>query len=412
VTRRWAAAVVCALAVPACRPRASGPVPAHPQAVLLVSIDGFRYDYLDRYATPNLHRIIASGVRAPLVPVFPSKTFPNHYSIVTGLFPAHHGIIDNTIFDPVFNAVFRISDSVAVADARWWGGEPLWVTAERQGRIAATFFWPGSEAPIEGVRPTYWKHFAGNVPDTARVGQILDWLMLPGERRPTFLTLYFSDVDGAGHRFGPDSPEVAAAVLHVDSAVGMLLDGLREHRLNESVNVIIVSDHGMAGTSRDSVVAVDDYVRLDQVANVIGGNPLYGLWPRPGMEDSVYHELEGRNPHLLVWRPGDIPARFHLSGNRRIPPVLAVARVGWSITLHRTDVVEHPERFQGGAHGYDDTLPQMRALFLATGPAFKRGILAPSFRNIHIYDLIASILRLAPAPNDGSPDSTAFLLRR
>jgi predicted AlkP superfamily pyrophosphatase or phosphodiesterase len=407
---------VTLLGVAACGPGgrpapASAPARA-PAAVVLVSIDGFRYDYLDRITAPNLHRMVDEGIRAPLVPVFPSKTFPNHYSIVTGLYPAHHGIVDNTFYDPAFDAVFRISDSVAVADARWWGGEPVWVTAERQGLVAASFFWPGSEAPIDGDRPRYWEHYDGRVPDSTRVRQVLEWLVLPLARRPRFVTLYFSDVDAAGHRFGPASPEVAAAILHVDSAMGMLLDGLRERHLDDHVNVIVVSDHGMAATSPDSVVALDDYVEFDLLANVVSGNPLCGLWPRPGMEDSVYRELHGRNPHLMVWRRDEIPERFHYRGSRRIPPVLAVARVGWTVALHRADLVAHPERFRGGAHGYDDTLPQMRAVFLAAGPAFRKGVVASAFRNIHIYDLIAAILGLTPAPNDGSVDSTAGLLRR
>jgi predicted AlkP superfamily pyrophosphatase or phosphodiesterase len=380
--------------------------------VVLVSIDGFRYDYLDRYPSPNLHRLVAAGVRAPLVANFPTKTFPNHYSIVTGLFPAHHGVVDNTMYDPEFDAVFRMSDSAAQVDPRWWGGEPIWVTAEKQGRIAASFFWPGSEAPIEDVRPHYWEHYDGNIPDSVRVRQVLDWLALPDGRRPTFVTLYFSDVDGAGHRFGPASSEVAAAVLHVDSAMGMLLDGLTRRHLERGVNVIVVSDHGMAQTSPDSVVALDDYLELDLLARVVGGNPVYGLWPRPGMEDSVYDEIHDRNPHLMVWRRHEIPERFHYRGNRRIPPVLAAARVGWSVALRRRDLESHRDYFRGGTHGYDDTLPQMRALFLAEGPAFRAGVEGPAFRNIHVYDLIAGILGLTPAKNDGSADSTAFMLRR
>lgn len=410
---RWLV-VALALGVAECaaghRAPASGPAaPALRPAVVLVSIDGLRYDYLDRYPSPNLHRLAAGGVRAPLVPDFPTKTFPNHYAIVTGLVPAHQGVVDNTMYDPVFDAVFRLSDSAAQADPRWWGGEPIWVTAEKQGRIAASFYWPGSEAPIEGIRPHYWKHYDGRVPDSARVRQVLEWLALPPAQRPAFVTLYFSDVDHAGHDFGPQSPEVGAAVLHVDSAMGMLLDGLAGAR--DPVNVIVVSDHGMSPITPDSVVALDDFLRPGWLARVTGGNPVLGLWPRSGFEDSVYLALHAKDPHLAVWRRAEVPERFHYRGNRRIPPILAAAAAGWSVTPRRRDVVEHPERFRGGAHGYDDTLSAMRATFLAAGPAFRSGAVAPAFRNIHIYDLIARILGLVPAPNDGSADSTAGLLR-
>lgn len=388
----------------------SGDTPTARATVVLVSLDGFRYDYLDLYPSPNLHRIITQGVRAPLVPVFLTKTFPNHYSIVTGLYPPNHGVVDNTMYDPVFNAIFRITDTLEVPASRWWGGEPLWVTAEKQGQVSAAFFWPGSEAEIAGVRPHYWKRFNSRVPNPDRVRQVLDWLTLP-ESTPTFVTLYMSDVDGAGHDSGPANPAIAAAILRVDSAMGLLLDGIAQRGLSDRVNVIVVSDHGMSKTSADSVMALDDFMALDLLARTTGGNPVYGLWPKPGMEDSVYAALHGKHPRVQVWRKDEIPLRFHYRGHRRIPPILALADVGWSIALRRRDVVEHPERFNGGTHGYDDTLAVMRSIFLAQGPAFRSGYVAPAFRNIHIYDLISKVLGLTPAPNDGSPDSTASLLQ-
>ena len=402
---------IAVLVAIACTGRAPVPAPAMSGGtVVLISIDGFRYDYLDRYPSPNLHRIIAAGVRAPLVPVFPTKTFPNHYSIVTGLFPEHHGVVENTMYDPVFDTVFRISDSDAVTDARWWGGEPLWVTAQRQGQIAAAFFWPGTEAAIEGVRPRYWKRYDVRVPDSTRVRQVLDWLTLPEPDRPTFVTLYFSEVDHAGHDFGPDSPEVAARVLQVDSAIGWLLEGLQV-RGRRTVNVMVVSDHGMARTTPDSVIPLDAYVSRRLFQRVTGGSPILGLWPQPGMLDSAYRSLRGKHPRLSVWKRAGVPERFHYRDHRRIPPLIALADIGWSLAVARQDVVDHPERFRGGAHGYDDTVSAMRALFLAQGPAFRSGVVAPPFRNIHVYDLIARILGLVPAPNEGSQDSTMMLLR-
>jgi len=388
----------------------SGDPPAARATVVLVSLDGFRYDYLDLYPSPNLHRIIAQGVRAPLVPVFLTKTFPNHYSIVTGLYPPNHGVVDNTMYDPEFDAIFRITDTIEVPASRWWGGEPLWVTAEKQGQVAAAYFWPGSEAEIAGVRPHYWVRYNSRVPNPTRVRQVLDWLTFP-ESTPTFVTLYMSDVDGVGHDSGPANPAVAAAILRVDSAMGQLLDGITRLGLTDHVNVIVVSDHGMSKTSADSVMALDEYMPLDLLARTSGGNPAFGLWPKPGMEDSVYAALHGKHPHVQVWRTAEIPLRFHYQGHRRIPPILVLADAGWSIAARRRDVVEHPERFNGGTHGYDDTLAVMRAIFLAQGPAFRSGYVAPAFRNIHLYHLITNVLGLTPAPNDGSADSTTALLR-
>jgi predicted AlkP superfamily pyrophosphatase or phosphodiesterase len=376
---------------------------------VLVSLDGFRYDYLDLYPSPNLHRLMARGVRAPLVPVFLTKTFPNHYSVVTGLYPVHHGVVDNTMYDPEFDATFRINDTLAVRDSRWWGGEPLWVTAQKQGRVAAAFFWPGSEAEIAGVRPRYWVRYNSRVPNPTRVQQVLDWLTL-AESTPTFVTLYMSDIDGVGHDSGPANPAVAAAILRVDSAMGLLLDGIDRRGLADRVNVIVVSDHGMSKTSPDSVMALDDYIQLDLLAHTRAGIRCSGCGPT-GHGGQRLRRPPGKHPHVQVWRTHEIPIRFHYRAHRRIPPILALADAGWSITTRRRDVTEHPERFSGGTHGYDDTLAVMRAIFLAQGPAFRSGIVAPAFRNIHIYDLISSVLGLAPAPNDGSPDSTAALLR-
>ncbi|MGH7537553.1 MAG: ectonucleotide pyrophosphatase/phosphodiesterase [Gemmatimonadales bacterium] len=409
---RWLAAGAAMLAFVHTGACGQTPSPRDVRAtVVLVSLDGFRYDYLDRYPSPSLHRLMANGVRAPLIPVFPTKTFPNHYTVVTGLYPEHHGIVENTIYDPVFDTVFRITDTAAVADARWWSGEPLWATAQTQGQIAAAYFWPGSEAPIGGVRPRYWEHYSSAVPNATRVRQVLDWLILPADQRPTFVTLYLSDVDSKGHDWGPDSPEVAAAILRVDSAVGMLMDGINQRGLEGHVSVIIVSDHGMSATSPDRVVALDDYLTLDWLARIIGGSPILGLWPKPGMEDRVVRALRGKHPHLAVWRKAEIPARFRYRDHRRIAPILALADPGWSVAARRRDVTEHPERYRGGSHGYDDTLAVMRAIFLAQGPAFNSASVAPALRNVHLYELMARILGLTPAPNDGSADSVATLLR-
>jgi predicted AlkP superfamily pyrophosphatase or phosphodiesterase len=383
--------------------------PPQPQSrqptVILVSVDGFRWDYLDRGITPNLTRLAGQGVRArAMVPVFPTLTFPNHYSIVTGRYPAHHGIIGNTFSAPELGLEYTMHDRTAVGDARFYGAEPIWVTAERQGQRTAPFFWPGSEAAIEGVRPTYWMAYNPVLPDADRVSRVLGWLDMPRRQRPTFITMYMSGVDAAGHRRGPNAPETLAAIAHADSVIGSLMTGLARRALADSVNVIIVSDHGMTATSPDRVIRLDNYVPYEWL-DVDELSPTLMAWPRAGLEDSMYQRLR-RAPHLTVWRRAELPARFHLGGSPRVPPVIAMADPGWTIRWGNEEGWN-----SNGDHGYDDSLPDMAAIFVAHGPAFRRGVVVPAFRNIHLYALMADLLGLKPAANDGSLDSVRMVLR-
>ncbi len=374
--------------------------------VILVSLDGFRADYLDRGLTPVLSGLAREGVRAEaLIPVFPTKTFPNHYSIVTGRWPGMHGIIGNEFFAPDLARAFRMADRDAVRDARFWGAEPIWVTAERQGIVTAPFFWPGSEAALGGTRPTYVRPFDAGMPDTARVRQVLEWLDQPLGRRPAFLTLYSSVVDAAGHEHGPDAPETRVAIVRADSLIGRLLDGLKARGLDRKVDLIVVSDHGMASTSPNRVIYLDDFVDRDGV-DVDALSPVLMLRPRSGIEDSVYRGLK-RAPHLTTYRKADLPERFHLRESPRVPAIVALADEGWEM---RWRTGSAPVGL--GDHGYDDTLPAMWAIFLARGPDFRRGVVVPAFRNIHIYALLAELLGVRPAPPDGSLDSVRALLSR
>ncbi len=377
--------------------------------VLLVSLDGFRWDYLDRYEAPTLAQLAAEGVRAErLVPSFPTKTFPNHYTLVTGLYAARHGIVANTMYDPVFDASFSLGDRAAVADGRWWGGEPLWVTVEKQGRRSGTYFWPGSEAEIQGVRPSYWVPFDDAVPAAERVAQVLAWLDLPPAERPVFLTLYFSDVDTQGHRFGPDSEEVAQAVRVVDGYLALLVEGLKARGLYDAVNLIVVSDHGMAATSSQRVLLLDDYIDLADV-RIVELHPVAMLIPEAGRTEAVYDALR-RTPHLAVYRKEDVPEALHYRDHRRITPLVGIAEEGWSIAT-RERYERNPARYDGGAHGYDHRLPSMGALFVARGPAFVEGLRVGPFANLHVYNLMAAVLGVTPAPNDGDPDAVLPLLK-
>ncbi len=394
--------VACAsVPAPAQQPQQATPPD---QAVVLVSLDGFRADYLDRMPVPNLRRLAARGVRARwMIPSFPTLTFPNHYTIVTGLRPARHGVVGNTMVDPADGARFRIGDTAAVRASRWWGGEPLWVTVERQGARAASFFWVGSEAEIGGVRPSIWKRYDGAVPNAERVDSVLAWLELPEAERPRFITLYFSDTDDAGHRFGPDAPQLAAAAARVDSALGRLLDGLRSRGLQDRVNVIVVSDHGMAPTSPERRVVLDDYVDRNAVDAVALG-AFVALNPR-GMSSDSLRRLLAEAPHLRLYPRDGTPERWHYRDNPRIPALVGVMDDGWYLVTRAMLAAEREPR-PGGSHGYDANAVSMRAIFVAAGPALRRGVTVPAFENVHVYELICAILGVQPAANDGDPAVT------
>src|ERR687898_1376046 len=256
--RRLSLLLFCVLAFSACRP---APPPADPAIVVLISIDGFRWDYLDRHQPPHLSRLAANGVRAEgLIPQFPSKTFPNHYTIVTGLKLANHGIISNNMRASDIPGEFSLSNRDVLAGSRWWGGEPIWNTAEKQGRIAAAMFWRGSETVIGGRQATFWKPFDDDLPHPERVGQVLTWLKLPEGKRPSFLTLYYSEVDNAGHDDGPESEAVNDAVRNVDRSLGELVAGVDDLGLSDRVHYVVVSDHGMAALSPDRMIVLDNYI--------------------------------------------------------------------------------------------------------------------------------------------------------
>jgi predicted AlkP superfamily pyrophosphatase or phosphodiesterase len=387
---------------------AGAPPPPHGR-VILISIDGYRWDYFDSIPTPGLSRLAREGTRAQrMVPVFPSKTFPNHYSIVTGLHPEQHGIVSNTMYDPALNARFSLSDRSAVEDPRWWGGEPIWVAVERQGGTAAAFFWPGTETAIAGVRPTRWKPYDGRVANFERVDTVLSWLDLP--QRPNLVTLYFSDVDGAGHDYGPFTPELAAAVWRVDSSLVRLLAGLEVRGLLDSVHLIVTSDHGLIPTRSDRVIWLDDYLDVEAV-DVVDWTPVLGIWPRQLTEGQILSRLQNAHPHLRVWRRADVPAHFHYSGHPRIPPIVGLTDPGWSVST-RADFQRNPARFNGGAHGWDHQLPDMGALFVARGPRVRRGAVIPPFQSLHVYALLAELLGTRPAQTEAQLDQTRGALFR
>jgi predicted AlkP superfamily pyrophosphatase or phosphodiesterase len=383
------------------------------RTVILVSFDGWRWDYHTRMPAPNLQRLIARGVRAEaLIPAFPSKTFPNHYTIVTGLYPGHHGIVANSIRDEATGRLFTLGSRREVEDPMWWGGEPIWVTAERNGVATAPFFWPGSEAPIQGTRPRYWEPYNENLPGPARVERVLKWLDLPGNVRPRFASLYFEDVDTAGHDSGPDSQAVRDAVRRADGYLGQLMGGLERRGILDRINIVVVSDHGMSATASSRVIVVDDYISLDDVV-ISDINPTLGIFPKAGKEEIVYRALANAHPRLKVYRRPQTPAHWHYRDHPRIPPIVGVVDDGWQVVprISLAALIARAARAGGGQHGYDPRDQSMHALFVAAGPAFKQGVTVRAFENVHIYNALAKILGVQPVKNDGDPAVAERLLR-
>jgi predicted AlkP superfamily pyrophosphatase or phosphodiesterase len=365
--------------------------------VIFISADGFRHDLADKYQATNLLALRANGVAAAaMTPSFPSLTFPNHYALATGLYPSHHGIVDNAFFDPAKGAGYRLGDVKAVTDASFYGGTPIWVLAEQQKMLSASFFWVGSEAPIDGISPTYWYHFNDKIALDTRLKAVRDWLRLPEAQRPHLITFYLSPVDHAEHFYGPDSRETEAAVHVVDDCIGRMVRMVDS--LHLPVNYIFVADHGMAAvdTARPIVPPVIDTSKF----TVTGGGTMLHLYAKDRSAISAtYAALKKSADGYDVYLPDETPARWHYTSKddryHRIGDILLVA--------HYPRIFHARGRMLAGEHGYDNTLPDMGATFYAWGPAFKTGQTIPAFENVHVYPLIAHILGLKISePIDGS----------
>lgn len=363
---------------------------------LLISIDAFRPDYLSRGVTPNLSALAAGGAFGEMRPSFPSKTFPNHYTLVTGRRPDENGIVANNMLDAAHPGVkFSMGNRVAVQDGTWWDeAEPIWASAEQAGKITAPIFWPGSEADYHGRRAHYFMAFAPNSTSEQRVDQDLALLDKPPAERPVFMTLYFDAVDTAGHYYGPDSKEVSAAAAAVDAAIGRLEAGLKARGV--TANIVVVSDHGMAAISEDRRVYIDDILAKDSYTSLDLG-PIGTIYPVAGHEAEVEKALLAPRPHIQCWKKQDIPARFHYGHNPRVAPVFCLPQTGWVVTTH-DHKSKNPE---AGEHGYDNFSPEMRATFIASGPAFRHGVKLKTFDNVDVYPLLAKLVGVSPQPNDG-----------
>lgn len=372
--------------------------------LLLVSFDGFRWDYIDRVPTPNFNRIIEEGVNVKQVEsAYITKTFPNHYSLVTGLFAETHGIVANEMYDPVLNRSFSM-ETDSVYESQWWEeAVPLWVTIQKAGGRSGAAMWPGSDVKIHGMFPNRYLPYNASVSFESRVERIIEWFSAPKEEAVDFGVLYWEEPDESGHNLGPQSPLMDVVIAGIDEKLGFLMNELKKAGLYERVNLIVTSDHGMAQLSTEKIIELDQYVSRD-LYTWVDKSPVVGILPKEGKLDEVYSKLEDANPNMVVYKKEDIPEHFHYRHNIRIMPILIEAKEGWTIMQNRTGP------YMLGNHGYDNTLRSMQPVFVARGPAFRQHCVKTSMRSVDLYPLMCHILSIHPLPNNGSLSNVKDLL--
>ena len=386
--------------------RANEPEHRDKPYVLLISLDGYRHDYIDMYDVPNLRRLAEEGVRAEsLIPGYPSETFPNHYGIATGMYPGRHGIVANDFFDRARGERYSLGNIETVEDGSWYGGTPLWVGAEQQGMVAASYFWVGSEADVQGVRPTYYHRYDGSVPHGERIESVLEWLSYPSEYRPHLITLYFSAIDSAGHASGTTSSELQGAIERLDSQLGSLFD--RIEGLDIDVNVFVVSDHGMVDLDPEKIVYLDDLVDLSGVRIIGSGAHSFLYIDDAERGTKLYSDLKIQENNFRVYRREDTPDYWHFT-HERVGDLVVEAQAPYAIRL-----IQMTGDLSAAAHGYDPRrFPEMQGIFYARGPALIEETEIPSFENVHIYPLIMELLGLGiPEEIDGSLSVLEGILR-
>ncbi|MDR2026015.1 MAG: ectonucleotide pyrophosphatase/phosphodiesterase [Prevotellaceae bacterium] len=373
--------------------------------LVVLSMDGFRQDYCDIYNTPNLNRIRTTGVKAEYVQSsYPTVTFPNHYSMATGLYPDRHGLVNNTFYDSVLRDTFSLSKREAVSNPAYWSGEPIWITAETQNLNSAIFFWPGSEAPVKGMYADFWKKYDGRISYRQRIDTVIRWLQLPEKIRPHLIMFYFSEPDHSGHTHGPASDYTGTVVERLDRLAGILIDELDRLPVGRKINLIITSDHGMAAVSPEKTVFLSDYLPAHWIERQFTGAFTH-LYTRPEYRDSVVQALQNV-PNIRVFKKENLPSRLHYGTHPRTGDVVVIPDCGGWVSAGR----EFPVTMKG-AHGYDNECDDMHAIFFARGPAFKQAYLQAPFVNVDLYNLMAAVLNLHPAANDGDFERVKGMLK-
>ncbi len=378
----------------------------HPDSyVLLISLDAYRWDYPEVFSTPNLLKMAKEGVRAKsLISCYPSKTFPNHYSIATGLHPDHHGIVNNSFHDSKLG-YYAIGNRKSVENSKFYQGEPIWVTAEKQGVKSASYFWVGSEAAIQGIQPTYWKKYSNKPTFEDKIDTVIHWFSLPEEQRPHLVTFYHYQPDWTSHDFGPLGKETQAVAEQLDSLIGVFVEKINTLPIANKINIIVLSDHGMADISSERYINLSEHLNKEWFSVITGGNPVYSLQPKPEFYSQVLDKLR-KIEHLKVWERNEIPKRYVYGTNPRVNDILIEAELGWSVSW-----TDDRDKYTGGTHGYDNMLPDMRGIFIAKGSAFKNGFVHEPFMNINVYPIIAKILGLQPAKVDGNIEEVKTIFK-
>ena len=408
----WLILFLCSTCVAAGSGGVNAPDQRGKPYLVLVSIDGFRWDYQDLFDTPALDRIAAGGVRAErLVPVFPTLTFPNHYSIATGLYPENHGLIGNRFPSTDRSRFYNLRDRAMVQDGSWYGGEPVWVAAERAGLVTAAYFYVGTEADIGGIPMTYWHAFDDSVPGTDRVDKVIDWLAMPEDKRPHLLTLYFEDVDTITHRYGPGSPESVEAITRVDGYLGRLMRGIEQLPIADDVYVVVISDHGQLALRRDvDPFVIESVADLDglQVVDHTSSAYVYFPAPDPGRARAMRDAVNKAWEHGSAYTADDAPPAWRVSRDGGFADVILVAEPGFMVFSTMRD----PPVYRS-SHGWAPEVPGMHGIFLASGPGLPDGRRIGPVDAVDIYPLLMRILGLpVSTPIDGDPGRIAGLLAR
>jgi predicted AlkP superfamily pyrophosphatase or phosphodiesterase len=380
--------------------------------LILISLDGFRWDYVERFQPPNLTKFIEDGVKAAsLIPSFPTKTFPNHYTIVTGMYPDKHGILSNSFYSYDTKATYRINDREQVQDGRYYGGMPIWMQANNAGMVTASYYFVGSETKIRGIQPTYYYDYDDKIKKETRIKQTLDWLAMPAEKRPHMITLYFSDMDDIGHKYGPNNDEqLKKALAALDKNLGDLFDGLEKSKL--PVNVIIVSDHGMANVEAQHQIALEDVLN-DSLYRTVSNGAFVSLHPRDAAAtEKIYALLKAKENHFKIYRTQDTPGFEYTPISKNWGSLQIIPDFGYYFTSKRTKDAALLNREVRGEHGFDQKYKEMHGIFYGNGPAFKNGFAIPSVKNINIYPLMCKILGLAvPKEVDGKLSEMKAVLK-
>lgn len=368
--------------------------------LILVSLDGFRWDYAERFNPPNLSQFISNGVKAEaLVPSFPSKTFPNHYTIATGMYPDNHGILGNLFYSYKKNLTYKIGNREMVEDGTFYGGTPIWVQADKSNMVSASYFFVGSEADVQGIKPTYYFKYDGSVKNEDRVTQALKWLELPKKKRPHMITMYFSDMDDVGHDVGPNNDEkLKAKLFALDQNLGSLFKGVEDSGL--PVNIIIVSDHGMAAQSPNKLIAIED-IKNEDLYSVINNGALVNIHPKENVHlDSIYNYLKEKEHNYKVYKTKDAPGFEYVPKNKDWGVFQLIPDIGFYFSSKGSiEALMKSDIKTIGVHGYDPEYTDMHGIFYAKGPAIKKGFTVPAVKNIHVYPLMCQILGL-DIPND------------